>query len=207
MIRINLIATDRERGKKKAAAGFQGGQMINIGCLLILIVGGLAIGWRYWTVSNESTKLDAEIAAAQQETERLRGIIQQVEQFDQRKAQLQQRVVLIEELRKNQTGPVHLLDQVSRALPPMLWLTNMRQKDNDITIEGRSTTLTGVSEFVNNLEATGYFKKSIEIVSTQTETLAGPIGQLERFQLKAIFQQPGEAEKPAAAAAPSRTGG
>ena len=34
---------------------------------------------------------------------------------------------LIEQLRKDQTGPVHMLDQISRALPPMLWLTEMKQ--------------------------------------------------------------------------------
>ena len=51
----------------------------------------------------------------------------QVQQFEQRKAQLQQRVALIEQLRKDQTGPVHMLDQISRALPPMLWLTELKQ--------------------------------------------------------------------------------
>ena len=50
-----------------------------------------------------------------------------MQQFEQRKAQLQQRVALIEQLRKSQTGPVHMLDQISRALPPMLWLTELKQ--------------------------------------------------------------------------------
>ena len=76
-------------------------------------------------------------------------MIQQVQQFEQRKAQLQQRVVLIEQLRKGQTGPVHMLDQISRALPPMLWLTELKQTGgNDVVIDGRCTTLTGLSDFV-----------------------------------------------------------
>ena len=41
----------------------------------------------------------------------------EVEQFEAQKQQLQQRVSLIEQLRKGQTGPVHMLDQISRALP------------------------------------------------------------------------------------------
>ena len=32
-------------------------------------------------------------------------------------------------------------------------------------------TLTGLSDFVANLEATGYFKRSVEIVSSQTEVM------------------------------------
>ena len=41
----------------------------------------------------------------QKETQRLHSIIAQVQQFEQRKAQLQQRVALIEQLRRDQTGP------------------------------------------------------------------------------------------------------
>jgi type IV pilus assembly protein PilN len=207
MIRINLLAPDRERGRKRAVTLGTVGQKLTIGCSLILILAALFCGWRYWTVTRESTQLDAEIAAAQQETGRLRSIILQVQQFEQRKAQLQQRVALIEELRNGQTGPVHMLDQISRALPPMLWLTELKQVGPDVLIEGRCTTLTGLSDFVSNLEASGYFKRSIEIISTQTETITQPPAELIKFSIKAHFQKPGEA--PAAAAAPGtgRVGG
>ena len=120
MIRINLLAAERDRNKKKAVTLGTVGQKLTIGCSLILILAVLFIGWRYWTLGRESTQLDADISAAQQETQRLHSVIQQVQQFEQRKAQLQQRVGLIEQLRKGQTGPVHMLDQISRALPPML---------------------------------------------------------------------------------------
>jgi type IV pilus assembly protein PilN len=209
MIRINLLAAERDRAKKKAVTLGTTGQKLAIGCSLILVLAALFIGWRYWTVTRDSAELDKEIAAAQQETTRLHSIIQQVQQFEQRKAQLQQRVVLIEQLRSGQTGPVHMLDQISRALPAMLWLTELRQDpkaDNDVLIDGRSTTLTGLSDFVANLEASGYFKRSIEIVTTTTETTTSPPGELIRFQIKAQFQQPGP-PKPAAAAAKTKAGG
>src|SRR6266852_6756468 len=161
MIRINLLAAERERGKKKAVFG-TAGQKLTIGCSIILVLAVVFIGWRYWSLGRQSTQLDAEITAAQEETARLRSVIEQVQQFEQRKAQLQQRVVLIEQLRKGQTGPVHMLDQISRALPQMLWLTELKQSGagNDVTIDGKCTTLTGLSEFVSNLEASGYFKRS-----------------------------------------------
>src|SRR2546429_2040800 len=140
-----------------------------IGCSLILVLALAFIGWRYWALAHESNQLDAEIAAAQQETTRLHAVILQVQQFEQRKAQLQQRVVLIEQLRKGQTGPVHMLDQVSRALPPMLWLTELKQTGDDVQIDGKTTVLTSLTDFVTNLESSGYFKKSIDIVNTTTE--------------------------------------
>src|SRR5262252_6511414 len=193
MIRINLLAAERESKKKKAT--FQSGQKITVACSLVLVLTGVLVGWRYLAISRESRKLDEDISKAQTEAARLHAVIQQVQQFEQQKAQLQQRVVLIEQLRKSQTGPVHMLDQVSRSLPPMLWLTNLKQddKDNSITIDGKSTTQTGVSDFVSNLESSGYFRRSIDIVNTQAES--NPNSQapeLFKFQLKAVFQAPGE---------------
>jgi type IV pilus assembly protein PilN len=193
MIRINLLAVERDRGKKKAAVTFgTAGQKLTIGCSIILLLAMMFIGWRYWALSRMSTQLDAEISAAQQETTRLHSVILQVQQFEQRKAQLQQRVVLIEQLRKGQTGPVHMLDQISRALPPMLWLTSLKQANADVLMEGKATTLTGLSEFVSNLEASGYFKRSVEIVSTATDPTPAASAQLIKFTIKGIFQQPGE---------------
>jgi len=202
MSRINLLAAERETSKKKAVVLGTAGQKLTIGCSLILILAVLFIGWRYWTISRESTQVDAAIVAAQQETTRLHSVIQQVQQFEQRKAQLQQRVVLIEQLRKGQTGPVHMLDQISRALPQMLWLTELKQTPTgaDVVIDGKCTTLTGLSEFVSNLEASGYFKRSIEIVDTKTEMAGTPPSEIIKFTIKATFQQPGEAAKPAAGA-------
>lgn len=188
MIRINLLAVERKAAKRAAGAAFQAGQKLTVACTLILVLAVVFVGWRYWTIQQESTRLDKEIADAQQETTRLHSIIQQVQQFEQQKAQLQQRVVLIEQLRKGQTGPVHMLDQISRALPPMLWLTELKQDADGVLIDGRSTTQTGVSDFVANLEASGYFRKSIDIVNTQSEALAS--GELIRFSIRAVFQPP-----------------
>jgi len=206
MIRINLLAAERKQTKKKAVA-LQTGQKLTIGCTLILVLAGIFIGWRYWVIGRDSAQLDADISNAQAETTRLHTVIEQVQQFEQRKAQLQQRVQLIEQLRKGQTGPVHMLDQISRSLPNMLWLTELRQNDKvagEVEIDGRCTTLTGLSDFVSNLEASGYFKKSVEIVSTVAEP-SPQGGELIRFSLRAQFQTPADAK--VAAAAPVKSGG
>ncbi len=204
MIRINLLAVEREAKKKKAT--FQAGQKVTLACGLILVLTIGVVGWRYWALMRESNQLDAQISSAQTEATRLHGIIQQVQQFQQQRAQLQQRVVLIEQLRKSQTGPVHMLDQVSRGLPPIVWLTSIKQddKDDSITMDGKSTNQTGVSDFVSNLEASGYFKKSIEIVSSQADTPTPQAPDLVKFTLRAFFQPPGE---PAPAPGPAKTAG
>ncbi len=227
MIKINLLASERKAAKKSklplmggggdsgggiaiggggGGISIGGGSKLTIVCSLILVVAGLGIGWRFLSLTRESAKLDQDISDAQQETARLHTIIQQVQQFEQRRAQLQQRVALIEELRKQQTGPVHMLDQISKALPEMVWLTALKQNaidQNEVLIDGRATTQTGVSDYVAALEASGYFKRSVEIVTTQVEGISGPPGELIRFQLRGIFQQPGQTTSGTAAAGAS----
>jgi type IV pilus assembly protein PilN len=193
MIRINLLAVERERTKKKST--FQTGQKVTVACSAVLVLAVVTIGWRYLSLNNESKQLDVDISNSQQEASRLHAIILQVQEFEQRKAQLQQRVVLIEQLRKSQTGPVHMLDQISRSLPPSLWLTALKQDNESITIDGRCTSLTALSDFVANLEGTGYFKKSVEIVSSQTEVTTAPPGDLVKFSVKGIFVTPNDAAK------------
>jgi type IV pilus assembly protein PilN len=202
MIRINLLAGERTVARKKAP--LQVGQKLTIGCSLIVIFAALFVAWRYWSLSRQSAEVDAQIASAQQEVNRLRSITQKVQEFEARKTQLGQRVALVDGLRASQTGPVHMLDQVSRSLPPMLWLTELKQIGNDVELDGSCVSETLVSDFVNNLEATGYFKRSIEIVSAQTQPLPQPPGQLIKFTLRATFEPPAAAAvKPPVAAAPA----
>jgi type IV pilus assembly protein PilN len=184
LIRINLLAVDRERAKRKAK--FQVGQKITVGCSLILVAAALGVGWWYWYLQNASATLDQQIVDAESEKTRLQNVIQQVQQFEARRAQLQQRVTLIEQLRKGQTGPVHLLDEVSRALPESMWLTTMAQKMNEVVIDGRCTSLTSLSDFVAGLEASNLFERPVEIVDSQVEpaTTAG-VTELIRFSVRA----------------------
>ena len=205
MIRINLLAGDREKQPRKAAAiGFDIGQKVTLVCSLILLATALGIGWWWWMLDRESARLTSEIAAAERETARLKTILTQVAQFESQKQQLQQRVSLIEELRKGQTGPVHLIDQLSRAMPDMLWLNSLSQDGGEITVDGRCTTLTALSDFVSNLERSGHFRRPVEILDSQVEQVTGSSAELIKFQLKATFALPGTEPQPKAAAAGAR---
>ena len=212
MIRVNLIS-ERKAAKKKFA--FPIAQQVTVGCAAIMVLAVVGVSWRYWSLSRESARLTSEIGRAQSEAARLKAVIAQVEEFETEKNELQQRVELIEQLRKSQTGPVHMLDQISRSLPAMVWLTQLKQTPgaSDVLIEGRSNALTSISDFVAGLEQSGYFERSIEIVSTSSDTspaaekaAAATTGETIKFQIKALFKTPGEAPAAAAAAAPAQRG-
>jgi type IV pilus assembly protein PilN len=197
MIRINLLAVDRGPVKKVRTPGVSAAQRVTIGAALILLGTVVGAGWWFWALRARGIQLDDDIAQAEKEANQLRSVLAQVQKFEARKAQLQQRVTLIEQLRRGQTAPVHILDEVSRAIPDRLWLISMLQRGQDFTIEGRTTTLTGLSDFVSNLEASPWFKKPVEIVDSAVDQ--GPNGDLVRFSVRATMQNP-EAPPPAAPA-------
>jgi type IV pilus assembly protein PilN len=195
MIRINLLAVERDRTKRRASGGGLGlqatQQRITLACSLILVLTGLGVGWWYWSLKLQTDRIEEDIVTSQKETARLRMLIQQVQANDARRAQLQERVGLIEELRKGREGPVRMLDEISRSLPDMLWLVEVKQQGADLTINGRCTSLTALSDFVDNLKLGGYFKP-VEILDSQMDTAQPVAGSaLTRFSIKATFVLPG----------------
>jgi type IV pilus assembly protein PilN len=187
MIRINLLAVDRAQTKRGAM--IPAAHRVTIIASLILIGTGLLVGWWFWSLRTTSARLDDEIARGERETQQLRSVLAQVQKFEARKAQLQQRVTLIEQLRRGQGGPVHVLDEISKAIPDRLWLTELDQKGEEFTLSGMTTSMTGLADFVANLETSSWFKKPIDIIDSQVQT-DKVAGDMFRFSVKAVFNNP-----------------
>jgi type IV pilus assembly protein PilN len=195
MIRINLLTSERRAAKVTVARGFDPGQKMMILGSLILLLTGAALGWRYWSLGQQAAQIEADIEAANREEQRLQEILRQVREFEARKTLLQARVDLIDELRKGQNAPVHMIDQVSRALPEMTWLTNIQQAPNGytLTMQGRCLTLTSLSDFIANLEGSRYFIRPVEIVESAVVAGGGAdkVPDLIAFTIRGTFQMAG----------------
>lgn len=190
MIRINLLAPER-RGARAAAPGLQAGQKMMVIGSLILVLAAIGVGWRYWALNQQQAEVTREIESARREEARLQEILKQVQEFENRRKQLEARVKLIDELRKGQAAPVVMIDQVSRALPDMTWLTAMTQDGYTITIQGRCLSLTSLSDFVGNLEATRYFMRPVEIIESAVVPGNEKSPDLIQFTIRASFQMAG----------------
>ena len=188
MIRINLLAVDRDRTKKPRVV-ISAAHRVTIAASLMLVATVLGLGWWFWALRSQSARIDESIARAEMETQQLRTVLAQVQAFEARKAQLQQRVTLIEQLRKGQAAPVRVLDQISRSLPDRLWLADMSQTGSDFTLTGFATTMTALSDFVAAIESTKWFRKPVEIIDSQV-TSDPKTGDLVKFAVRATFYDP-----------------
>ena len=197
MIRINLLTVERTRTRaKKPAVTMPAAQWVTVGACIVLLGTVLGIGWWFWSLRTQSQTLDREIAKAETDTRNLRSVLAQVQKFETRKGQLQQRVTLIEQLRKGQSAPARVLDQISRSIPDRLWLADLKQAGDDFTLDGFATSMTALSDFVAGIEGTKWFRKPVEIIDSQV-TSDAKTGDLVRFTVKASYFDPNAPPPPA----------
>lgn len=195
MIRINLLAAERPTHKKKAVAGPPGALQayLILGGLVGLTLLGCAAAW--WLKSSALATLDAQTAEATKRQQALQVIKVKVEGFERKKALLDAKVDLIERLKAEQSGPVHMLDEISKALPEFVWLVSLDQAGTNIKLVGETNGLTSVADFISNLQRSGWFPHVDLIDSAESNRVV-------RFTLSAEFrpQQPAGAGLAAGAA-------
>jgi type IV pilus assembly protein PilN len=163
--------------------------------LLALFAGGAAVlcAGLWWLQSNKLADLDTRIAADQRRKTELQAIKQQVDEFQRKKATLENKVAVIEMLRTAQKSPVHMLDEVSKSLPDYVWLSQMDETRGAVRFTGQSNSLAAVADFISSLQTSGWFP-SVELVSTKEQNA------LVNFVLQGNFKDPEVAAKEKAAA-------
>lgn len=180
MIKINLVREGRAvRGTAAApqptamAVGGGGVQINNILVLACLILGLLvAFGYWFWN-KRELKNREAVVAERTVEAQKLESIIKEVEEYQTRKDNLQQRIDLINQLKQNQKGPVRIMDQISRDLPDLVWLDSMDINQGRITLVGRGLNPNAIALFIENVKNDPYFEEPQ--VSAVTQVSSAPL--------------------------------
>ena len=207
MIRINLLTEARAAAAKKKGPALPTGAKLNN----LLLLGGLALGLIYiatmfLVLHSRNKKLDTEIAQAREEVARLKSIIDEVKGYEDKKRSLEEKINLINNLKTNQKGPVRLMDEVSKALPDLVWLTDMQMQGDQLTMKGRTLSPNAVATYLENLKKSPYFA---EPVFKNLGREAGPQGIYAwEMTVKFTFGRPapGQGQPGAAAAAAPKPG-
>jgi type IV pilus assembly protein PilN len=167
LIKINLAREGRAvRGAgaaPAAAAGIPaaaGGTNINKVLIVGLLVLGvlLAAGYWFWQ-KRELDNRQETVTQREAEAKKLESIIAEVEEYQRRKDNLQNRIDLINQLKQNQKGPVRIMDQISRDLPDLVWLDSMTINAGRVTIAGRGLNPNAIALFIENVKKDPYFEE------------------------------------------------
>ena len=199
MIRINLLTEARAAAAKKKGPALPTGAKLN-NLLLIggLVLGVIYIGTMYLVLSSKKRHLDEEIGKAREEVARLRSIIEEVKGYEDKKKSLEEKIALINNLKTNQKGPVRLMDEVSKALPDLVWLTDMQIAGDQLTLKGRTLSPNAVATYLENLKKSPYFA---EPVFKNLGREAGPQG-IYQWEMAVTFTHGKPASGPGAPGAP-----
>ncbi len=204
MIRVNLLGT------KEAPAG--GGAVIDSGqaggdrsekkgifvavAILGLAVAAIVVQWL--SMTRQLSQLDEEINQLTAEKNRLAPIILEVQKYQAKLAELEEKEKLIERLKSEREGPVRMLDVLSAELPDFVWLTQLQQRGSQVTIDGMAASYVSIADYIRKLEDNEWFQ-NVELIDAKVDQRQEQ--EFTQFQLRTQIISPNAPPAPGGAPA------
>lgn len=184
MIKINLVAETPSGpiDKSPVGAGINlGAKQGDIILMIVLALAMVVVGTQWYLLTNKRSNLREEEQVRRRERDELLVYIKKVEELEAKRESLRNKIEVIEELKRNQQGPVRIMDEVSRALPELVWLSKLGLNGSDLTLDGTAMDENAVANYIANLDASPFFDEP------QLKNLTRDRGDTFRFQLKCVF--------------------
>jgi type IV pilus assembly protein PilN len=166
MIKVNLLPTKKKKRPKPLPTFL-------IYTILLTVVTGLVVAYLAYFYSSRLSDREAKVRENDLKIAELKEKIKAVEDFERLNKTFQQRKDIIEELGRNKSRPVKILDEISAQLPVGVWLTAMEIKGSDINLSCTAFSNTDVVNYVNNLKNSKlftdvYLQESIQAKTKET---------------------------------------
>lgn len=173
MIRINLLLT-----KKPVKIPLV--LVYGVAGIVTLIVALFAISL---FLNNKVSALQDDLSAKENRLKELKQAIIEVQNYEKYNKELLDKTQIIEILKKDQTVPLRLLDEVSEKLPKGVWLTVLTDKNRFINIEGYAFTNYDLVGYVQNLKESKYLT-DVTLIESRQEA----IDTLPIYKFKLTFR-------------------
>lgn len=187
MIKINLIAETPAAGKekrKRPAAEATGllAKKGDLTLLALIVIALVVVGGMYLKLDGTRKSLKSTERERRATRDELQPFIEKVEELEAKRAALKHRIDIIQGLKDNQQGPVRVLDEVSKALPELVWLDNLTLAGNALRLRGKAMDENAVANYISSIEASLHFDEP-----TLTDmTRSGP--EVFNFTLDCVFK-------------------
>jgi type IV pilus assembly protein PilN len=165
MIRINLLPFRAARRKENIR------RQLTI-YVLTVVLSFLVLGYLFIDVNSTLGGLYMQKAQKTQDLKKYDPILRKIAKLEKKIKEIEAKLGVIEELKKNKTGPVLLLDQIAEAIPKdKLWLTSLKESAGTLTLNGTAMDNDTVARFMTNLERSEHIT-SVELQSTRLKNLS-----------------------------------
>ncbi|MBX7143746.1 MAG: PilN domain-containing protein [Oligoflexia bacterium] len=158
MIKINLLGEDTvvDNSHNLLIAAYVASLLV---CLGIFYYLNDSISVEVAQKTTEAGKLERQLAALQETTK-------EVKELDRKRAELNDKLVVIATLKRNKVGPVKVMDDLNMSLPERAWLTDIKESGSILRISGFALDNQTIATFMKDLQASEYFT-SVDLVETK----------------------------------------
>ncbi len=181
MIKINLLPTKKKASKKITELQ----QQLILGALILGLLGFGMVTYGS-TLKVKRNNLAKTKALAEARIREQDNMLKEVKSVEDERKKVNDKIAIIEQLKKNQTRLVHLLDELSKLLPPGVNFASLGEDNKGmITIDGMAFTNNDIVRFVDNLKASPYFS-DVFLMESVESTQDGY--EVYRYKLQMIFK-------------------
>ena len=183
MARINLLPW-REQLREERKQRF----VVAMGGTMVIAAGLIFLGGQYLDGAIEQQ--NARNDFIKKEIAVLDARIKEISELKERRAQLLERMKIIQDLQGNRPISGRIFDQMVRTLPDGVFFTELKRTDKSIAIVGSAESNNRVSSLMRNLDASEWLT-SPNLTEVKAIT-AGALDQANVFQLTVQQVQPGQ---------------
>jgi type IV pilus assembly protein PilN len=162
MIKINLLLARKE--KKKAALGKEFIVLILSMALLLIL-----LGFIQWRLGKENENTQVQIAKTKKDIAYYKSLTTEVSKKKEEQKMLQNRLDIINSLRKEKSSPAKVLDELSIDKPEKLQLESLKKTGSKLGIEGIALDDETIVNFMTNLRKSKLFTNVDLVLSQQIE--------------------------------------
>jgi type IV pilus assembly protein PilN len=161
MIEINLLPV---REAKRAADLRQ--QLLQL--FLVLFLVGSGIGFVHSEMNERVVLARARVVQMQRDIDQFKPQLEQVAAFRKKKAELEKKIDVIDELDRARSGPVRVMSELASRAPERLWLTSVQTSGGTMHLKGASLDNELVAVFLRGLSDSEYFE-DVDLDGTKLE--------------------------------------
>ncbi|MCC6303275.1 MAG: PilN domain-containing protein, partial [Gammaproteobacteria bacterium] len=166
MTSINLLPWREIRRKEQQRQFFSVAAGAAVLMALIVFYIHIHVGGMIDLQSMRNKFLEEEIA-------KVEAKIVEIKTIEAKKAQLLARMNIIQQLQTRRPAIVHVFDELVKAVPSGMYLTNVSQQGRQLVIEGAAQSNARVSAFMRNLDASDWFTNPrLEVIEADSKDLA-----------------------------------
>lgn len=179
MIEINLLPGAERKKRKTGGFSLKLPESPDFDRMMAFVVAAWIIGpaiglYLYLGIQNQKTDVQVALDQAVADSARFAGLIQAQASLRARQDTIAQKLSMIQEIDAGRYIWPHIMDEISRAMPPYTWLQAIQQLDGGATptfqIQGRTGSLPALTRFMDALEASP-FLRSVELISSEQAQL------------------------------------